>query len=115
MSEFKEASGKYNVKILKNSIKYYLPRVEGYLEVIRKLASEYGGMSLIEFDGYFEKKYEPVKYVRAEVHVSEIDVENIIDFANNIRNVLKQKSLAIEYNNQLILVEEKEDQQNNNE
>ncbi len=109
MSEFKEASRKYNVKILKDSIKYYLPRVEGYLEVIRKLASEYGGMSLIEFDGYFEKKYEPVKYVRAEVHASEIDVENIIDFANNIRNVLKQKSLAIEYNNQLILVEEKED------
>ena len=108
MDGSKGESKNYNVKILKNSIKFYLPRVEGYLEVIRKLASNYGGMSLIEFDGYFEKKYEPVKYVRAEVHVSEIDVENIVDFANSIRNVLKQKSLAIEYNNQLILVEEKE-------
>lgn len=109
MAESEDVSRNYNVKILKNSIKFYLPRVEGYLEVIRKLASQYGGMSLIEFDGYFEEKYEPVKYVRAEVHVSEIDVENIIGFANNIRNVLKQKSLAIEYNNQLILVEEKEE------
>ncbi len=109
MAESKDASRNYTVKILTNSIKFYLPRVEGYLEVIRKLASEYSGMSLIEFDGYFEKKYEPVKYVRAEVHVGEIDVESIIEFANNIRNVLKQKSLAIEYNNQLILVEEKEE------
>ncbi len=109
MGEPKDASNNYNVKILENSIKFYLPRVEGYLEVIRKLASEYSGMSLIEFDGYFEKKYEPVKYVRAEVHTSEIDVEHMIEFANNIRNVLKQKSLAIEYNNQLILVEEKQE------
>jgi hypothetical protein len=110
MAEPKDAYRNYDVKILKNSIKFYLPRVEGYLEVIRKLASEYGGMSLIEFDGYFERKFEPVKYVRAEVHVSELDVENIIEFANNIRNMLKQKSLALEYNNQLILVEEKEEQ-----
>ena len=98
----------YKVKILKNSIKYYLPRVEGYLEVIRILVSEYSGMSLIEFDGYFEKKFEPVKYVRAEAHTHEIDEEKIIDFANNIRNMLKQKSLAIEYNNQLILVSAKD-------
>ena len=97
----------YKVKILKNSIKYYLPRVEGYLEVIRKLASDYSGMSLIEFDGYFEKRFEPVKYVRAEVHTDEIDEEKIIEFTNNIRKMLKQKSLAIEYNNQLMLVEEK--------
>ena len=65
-------------------------------------------MSLIEFDGYFEKKFEPVKYVRAEVHTDEIDEEKIIDFANNIRNILKQKSLAIEYNNQLLLVAAKD-------
>lgn len=97
----------YKVKILKNSIKYYLPRVEGYLEVIRKLTSDYSGMSLIEFDGYFEKRFEPVKYVRAEVHTDEIDEEKIIEFTNNIRKMLKQKSLAIEYNNQLMLVEEK--------
>lgn len=99
-------SENYKVKILRNSIKYYLPRVEGYLEVIRKLVSEYSGMSLIEFDGYFEKKFEPVKYVRAEVHTDEIDEKKIMDFANIIRKMLKQKSLAIEYNNRLILVEE---------
>jgi hypothetical protein len=114
MSEPKNASENYSVKILNDSIKFYLPRVEGYLEVIRKLASEYGGMSLIEFDGYFERKYEPVKYVRAEVHASEIDVGDVVKFANNIRNVLKQRSLAIEYNNQLILVEGKEEDANNN-
>ncbi len=55
MSESRDNNINYNVKILRNSIKYYLPRVEGYLEVIRKLSSEYSGMSLIEFDGYFEK------------------------------------------------------------
>jgi hypothetical protein len=99
----------YKVKILKNSIKYYLPRVEGYLEVIKKLASDHSGMSLIEFDGYFEKRFEPVKYVRAEVHSDEIDEEKIIEFANVVRKMLKQKSLAIEYNNQLMLVEEVEE------
>jgi hypothetical protein len=99
----------YKVKILKNSIKYYLPRVEGYLEVIKKLASDHSGMSLIEFDGYFEKRFEPVKYVRAEVHSDEIDEEKIIEFANIVRKMLKQKSLAIEYNNQLMLVEEVEE------
>jgi hypothetical protein len=106
MANFIDDSRSYKVKILRNSIKYYLPRVEGYLEVIRRLVSEYSGMSLIEFDGYFEKKFEPVKYVRAEVHTDEIDEEKIMDFANVIRKMLKQKSLAIEYNNQLILVEE---------
>ena len=106
MANFIDDSKSYKVKILRNSIKYYLPRVEGYLEVIRRLVSEYSGMSLIEFDGYFEKKFEPVKYVRAEVHTDEIDEEKIMDFANIIRKMLKQKSLAIEYNNQLILVEE---------
>jgi hypothetical protein len=106
LNKSKDNHRNYKVKILKNSIKYYLPRVEGYLEVIRKLASEHSGMSLIEFDGYFEKKFEPVKYVRVEVHSDEINEEKIIEFANNIRNILKQKSLAIEYNNQLMLVEE---------
>lgn len=106
MANSKDKSKNYKVKILKNSVKYYLPRVEGYLEVIRILVSEYSGMSLIEFDGYFEKKFEPVKYVRAEVHTDEIDEEKIMDFADFIRKMLKQKSLAIEYNNRLILVEE---------
>ena len=108
MLNSKDNDRDFNVKILRNSVKYYLPRVEGYLEVIRILVSEYSGMSLIEFDGYFEKKFEPVKYVRAEVHTDEIDEEKIIDFANNIRNILKQKSLAIEYNNQLLLVAAKD-------
>ncbi len=94
--------------ILKNSIKFYLPRVEGYLEIIKKLAMEYSGMSLIELDGYFDKKFEPVKYVRVEVHITKINKKKIIEFANKIRNILKQKSLAIEFNNQLILVEEEE-------
>ena len=106
MTNSKDKSKNYKVKILKNSVKFYLPRVEGYLEVIRKLVSEYSGMSLIEFDGYFEKKFEPVKYVRAEAHTDEIDEEKIMDFADFIRKMLKQKSLAIEYNNRLILVEE---------
>lgn len=100
----------YNVKILNVSIKFYLPRVEGYLEVIRKLSSEYSGMSLIEFDGYFEKKFEPVKYVRVEVHTSKINKKALIKFANTIRKTLKQKSLAVEYNNHLILIEEKSDE-----
>lgn len=97
----------YKVKILNNSIKFYLPRVEGYLEVIRRLSLEYSGMSLIEFDGYFEKKFEPVKYVRAEVHTPKINKDALIEFGNNIRKTLKQKSLAVEYNNRLILIEEK--------
>lgn len=107
MSEYRDNNTSYTVKILRNSIKYYLPRVEGYLEVIRNLSLEYSAMSLIEFDGYFEKKFEPVKYVRVEVHIGEIDEGKIIEFANDIRNTLRQKSLAIEFNNQLILVEEK--------
>ena len=63
-------------------------------------------MSLIEFDGYFEKRFEPIKYVRAEVHTNDANKEKIIESANNIRKMLNQKSLAIEYNNQLILIEE---------
>jgi hypothetical protein len=55
------------VKVLNDSVKFYLPRVEGYLQVVRNMASKYGGMSLMEFDGYFEGKFEPVKYVRAEI------------------------------------------------
>jgi hypothetical protein len=58
----------YEVKALPNSIKFYLPRVEGYLDVVREIASRYGSMSLIEFDGYFEGKFEPIKYTRVEVH-----------------------------------------------
>ena len=96
----------FKVKVLFDSIKFYLPRVEGYLEIVRNMASKYGGMSLIEFDGYFEGKFEPVKYIRAEIHTSNIDEQNMINFANKVRLKLKQKSLAIEFNNRLILISE---------
>jgi hypothetical protein len=92
------------VKKIQNSVKFYLPRLEGYLEIIRTIADEYGNMSLIEFDGYFEGKLEPVKYTRVEVHTDEIDEEKIISFADTIRINLKQTSLAFEFNNRLVLV-----------
>ena len=44
----------FSVKTLNDSVKFYLPRVEGYLEIVRGMASRYGGMSLIEFDGYLK-------------------------------------------------------------
>jgi predicted lipase len=99
-------SDDFNVEVLPDSIKFYLPRVEGYLEVIREISSKYRGMSLIEFDGYFEGKFEPVKYIRAEIHTSAIDEQNMVKFANDVRSRLKQKSLAIEFNNKLILINE---------
>ena len=46
------------VKSLPNSIKFYLPRVEGYLDVVQEIASRYGSMSLINTNGYFEGKFE---------------------------------------------------------
>jgi hypothetical protein len=30
------------IKILRNSIKFYLPRLEGYSEIVRTIADEYG-------------------------------------------------------------------------
>jgi hypothetical protein len=96
----------FNVRILADSVKFYLPRVEGYLEVVRNMASKYRGMSLIEFDGYFEGKFEPVKYVRAEIHISKNNEQSMTKLANEIRKKLKQKSLAMEFNNRLILVSE---------
>jgi len=97
---------KFNVRILNDSVKFYLPRVEGYLEIIRTMASRYGGMSLIEFDGYFEGKFEPVKYTKVEIHTNDIDEQCMTQAANEIRIALKQKSLASEFNNKLILVNE---------
>ena len=97
---------RFTVKTLNDSVKFYLPRVEGYLEVVRGMASRYGGMSLIEFDGYFEGKFEPVKYTMVEIHTNDIDEECMMQAANDIRITLKQKSLAFEYNNKLILVSE---------
>ena len=98
----------YEVKALPNSIKFYLPRVEGYLDVVREIASRYGSMSLIEFDGYFEGKFEPIKYTRVEVHTTRINEKNIIQYANTVRVKLEQKSLALEFNNKLVLVNETE-------
>ena len=61
------------------------------------MASNYMGMSLIEFDGYFEGKFEPVKYIRAGIHTSDIDEQNMINFANKVRLTLNQTRLAIEF------------------
>jgi hypothetical protein len=61
---------------------------------------------LIEFEGYFEGKLEPTKYMRVEVHVNDVKEDNLIEFANKIRIMLKLKSLAFEINNRLVLVEE---------
>ena len=96
----------YEVKSFPNSIKFYLPRVEGYLDIVREIASRYGSMSLIEFDGYFEGKFEPNKYTRVEVHTTRIIEKNIIEYSNAVRVKLEQKSLALEFNNKLILVNE---------
>ena len=75
------------------------------MEIIRHIAEQYGAMSLIEFDGYFEGKFEPTKYMLVGVHVNNVNQDRLLDFANEIRIMLKQKSLALELNNQLILVE----------
>jgi hypothetical protein len=97
---------KLNVRILNDAVRFYLPRVEGYLEIVRDMAARYGGMSLIEFDGYFEGKFEPVKYTKVEIHTNDIDEHQMIKTANEIRIALKQKSLAFEFNNKFILVNE---------
>jgi hypothetical protein len=94
------------VRILQNSVKFYLPRLEGYLETVSTIADEYGSMSLIELDGFFEGKFEPVKYTRVEIHTNELVEEKITDFANKIRIKLNQTSLAYEFNNHLVLVSE---------
>jgi hypothetical protein len=94
----------YITKVLPNSVKFYLPRTEGYFDIVKEIASQYGSMSLIEFDGYFEGKFEPVKYTRVEVHTTTVDEKAIVKYANMIRTRLRQDSLALEFNNKLILV-----------
>ncbi len=96
----------YDVSVLNDSVKFYLPRVEGFLEIVRDMALKYGAMSMFEFDGYFEGKFEPIKYARVEIHTNNIDEQGMTDQANGIRIALKQKSLAFEFNNKLILVSE---------
>jgi len=98
----------FSVKILNDSVKFYLPRVEGYLEIVREMAAKYSGMSLIEFDGYFHGKFEPVKYTRIEIHTNDVNETQMMETANRLRLALRQKSLAFEFNNKLILVGEPE-------
>jgi hypothetical protein len=100
-------SRKFAVRTFKDSVKFYLPRVEGYLEIVREMASQYGGMSLIEFDGYFEGRIEPVKYMRIEIHTNDVNEKQMMRKADKIRAALGQKSLAFEFNNKLILIGEK--------
>jgi len=100
-------SHKFAVRTFKDSVKFYLPRVEGYLEIVREMASQYGGMSLIEFDGYFEGRFEPVKYTRIEIHTNDVNERQMMRKADKIRSALGQKSLAFEFNNKLILIGEK--------
>jgi hypothetical protein len=76
------------------------------LVTVRTIADMYGSMSLIELDGYFEGKIEPVKYTRVEVHTDESIEDKITDFANKIRIKLNQTSLAYEFNNHFVLVSE---------
>ena len=97
----------YVAKVLPDSIKFYIPRTEGFMDVVKKIVSKYGSMSLIEFDGYFEGKFEPVKYTRLEVHTANVNEEDITGYANKIRMMLKQNSLAFEFNNKLLLVSKK--------
>lgn len=94
----------YSTKVLPHSIKFYLPRTEGYMDVVKEIASRYGSMSLIEFDGYFEGKFEPEKYTRLEVHAEIMEEQHVIEYANKIRIRLKQNSLGVEFDNKMILV-----------
>lgn len=95
----------YKIKIFNDSIKLYLPRVEGYNDIVKDITLKYGALSIFEFDGYFEGKFEPTKYIRVEIHTNDVNTEKMIEFANEVRINLKQKSLAFEFNNNLILVE----------
>jgi hypothetical protein len=97
----------YVTKVLPDSIKFYIPRTEGFMDVVKEIVSKYGSMSLIEFDGYFEGKFEPVKYTRLEVHTAAVNEADITKYANTIRMRLKQNSLAFEFNNRLLLVSKK--------
>jgi hypothetical protein len=97
----------FKYKILGNSVKFYLPRVEGYNEIIKNITSTYRNLSVIEFDGYFDGKFEPVKYNRIEIHTERIDEQEMIDFANEIREKLNQISIAMELNNRLFIISKK--------
>jgi hypothetical protein len=103
--KYTKSEKNYKIKTFKYSIKFYLPRVEGYNDIIKDITLKYGALSIFEFDGYFEGKFEPTKYIRVEIHANGVNKEKMMEFANKIRINLKQKSLAFEFNNNLILVE----------
>ena len=102
----KEVKQKFKIKTFDYSIKFYLPRTQGYLEIMKKMKNEYGNMSLYEFDGYFKGEFEPIKYTRVEIHSNYLDETKLIRSANRMRKKLKQQSLAFEIDNKLIIVEE---------
>jgi hypothetical protein len=70
--------------------------------MIRHIAQQYGSIYLIEFDGYFEGKFEPTKYMLEGVHVIDVKEDDLIGFVNRIRILLKQKNLAFENNRPII-------------
>ena len=74
------------------------------MDFVKEIVSQFGSMSLIEFDGYFKGKFEPVKYTRLEVHTTYVKEVQIIVYPNNIRTKLTQQSSAFEFNNKLLLV-----------
>jgi hypothetical protein len=80
-----------DVKVFNDSVKFYLPRIEGYLEIVRDMASKYNGMSLIGFDGYFEGKMEPTKYTHVEIRTNDMDEKKMTETAKQIRIRLKQE------------------------
>lgn len=102
----KESKNKFKIKTFNYSIKFYLPRTQGYLEILKKMKNNYGTMSLYEFDGYFKGEFEPVKYTRVEIHTNDLDEVKLISSANRMRKKLNQQSLAFEINNKLIIIEE---------
>ena len=55
----------YRVNAVENSVKFYLPRLHGYLEIVPEMASEYGAMSLsYRIRRIFRGNFERVKYTR---------------------------------------------------
>src|SRR6266498_3908247 len=53
----------YVTKVLPHWIKFYIPRTEGFMDVVKEIVSQYGSMSLIEFAGYFEGRFDPISNI----------------------------------------------------
>ena len=79
----------YRVNAVENSVKFYLPRLHGYLEIIREMASEYGAMSLsYRIRRIFRVNFERVKYTRVEIHTNDINQDKTTEYTNKIRTKL---------------------------